>query len=228
MHASFWAVLKFAYRSRRVREAERMDLPGLAPEERMQALKGLHRLSRWPGQRGPILRGLAAMLGRPQSRTRRLIEVGAGSGHLSSWLAPRLKDLGHTVELLATDREAAEGVLSLDALSRDLPEADIYFSNLMLHHLEDADVKMMLSRQAAVSRVGLVHFDLHRHWAHYYGAWFFLRTARMPGIVLQDGSLSIQQGYTRAELMDLAEGASLSVRIDWNFPFRWMLSWRRR
>jgi len=204
-----------------------MDSEGLAPAERQAALDGLERIGRWPGQRAPVLKELASLLGRPQPGTRRLVEVGAGSGHLAQWVGVRLRAMGHSVEVLATDREPAEGVTRLDALDRGLPEADIYFSNLMLHHLEDADVRTMFGRQAAASRLGLLHCDLHRHWAHYYGAGFLLWAAGMPDIIRQDGASSIQQGFTRAELGDLAESVLPGARIEWHFPFRWILTWRK-
>jgi hypothetical protein len=205
-----------------------MDSAGLDPVERQAALDGLRTISTWPGQRGPILRALAELLGRPKPGIRRLIEVGAGSGHLSQWVASRLRALGHTVEVLATDLEATGGVTQMDALSTALPEADIYFSNLMLHHLEDADVQTMFQRQAAVSRVGVLHYDLHRHWAHFYGARFLLKAGGLPEIVRSDGATSIQQGFSRRELRALAEPALPKARITWHFPFRWLLTWKRR
>ncbi|HTB23648.1 MAG TPA: hypothetical protein VK914_13205 [bacterium] len=214
------------YRPERIRRAERMDAAGTGALERQAALQGLDRISRWPGQRAPLLRGLAALLGKPAPRVRRLVEVGAGSGRLASWVGLRLRALGHRVEVIATDREACEGVSKMDALARPLPEADIYFSNLLLHHLDDADVRTMFGLQAAASRVGLLHCDLHRHWAHFHGAGFFLRAARMPDIILEDGAGSIQQGFTRRELEALALGLP-AAQVDWTFPFRWMLTWRR-
>lgn len=215
------------YQFRRIRRPERMDSTGLDPVERQAALDGLRTISRWPGQRGPILRALAALLGRPQPGVRRLVEVGAGSGHLSRWVSSRLRALGHQVEVLATDLEAADGVTRMDALSARPPEADIYFSNLMLHHLEDADVQTMFRLQAAASRVGLLHYELHRHWAHFYGARFLLKAGGLPEIVQSDGATSIQQGYTRRELRALAEASLPKARITWHFPFRWLLTWKR-
>jgi hypothetical protein len=203
-----------------------MDAAGTSADERRAALDGLDRISAWPGQRVPLLRGLASLLGKPRPRVRRLVEVGAGSGRLAAWVEFRLRALGHKVEVLATDREASEGVAKMDALAGPLPEADLYFSNLLLHHLGDSDVRRMFSLQASASGVGLLHCDLHRHWLHYHGAGFFLRAARMPAIIQDDGARSIQQGFTRRELEALAEGLP-GARVAWTFPFRWMLTWRR-
>jgi hypothetical protein len=203
-----------------------MDAAGLAPDERQAALDGLDRIGRWPGQRGPILRALASRLGRPQPGLRRLVEVGAGSGQLARWLAERLAARGHRVEVLPTDREAAPGVARLDAVAGTLPEADVYYSNLLLHHLEDGDAQAMLRRQASACRLGLLHFDLQRHPIHFYGARVILAAAGMPAIIRQDAASSIQQGFTRAELLALAAPLP-GAGVHWQCPFRWMLAWRR-
>ena len=122
-----------------------MDQPGLDPAQHQAALEGLRRLSRWPGQRAPLLAGLEALL-------------------------------------LA---------------------------------------------QAGACRVGLLHYDLHRHWAHFYGARCLLWVGRLPPIVQQDGPTSIQQGYTRAELGALAQASLPGAELRWCWPFRWRLAWRR-
>lgn len=214
-----------AFRSQRVRSVERMDQRGLPKAERDAALAGLDRLSAWPGQRGPLLAALQRLLGRPSAQRRRLIELGAGSGHLSAWLQGRLRSRGHRLDVVATDRRGARGVKALDALG-PLPKADIYFSNLLLHHLDDRDAAKSLQAQARASRLGLAHYELQRHWAHYYGAAALLPLARMPAIVQGDGLRSIQQGYHRAELAALAAGLP-GASVHWRFPCRWLLTWRR-
>ena len=216
----------WAYRARRMRQAEAMDASDLPARERQQALLGLERIATWPGQRAPLLRALLALLGPPSDRRRKLVEVGAGSGSLAPWLQARLAQHGHQVEVLATDRVAAPGVRRLDALRGPLPEADIYFSNLFLHHLPDDKLSRMLQRQAAACRVGLAHFDLHRHALHYYPAAALIQVARLPRINLVDGLRSIQQGYTRVELQALASRLP-GAQVRWSFPFRWMLTWQR-
>lgn len=203
-----------------------MDTPDLDARERQEALLGLDRLARWPGQRAPLLGALERLLGRPQAGTRKLVELGAGSGSLSRWMARELAQRGHRVEVQATDLNPGEGVSSLDVLAPSLPEADIYFSNLLLHHLDDAVLPGMLARQAAASRLGLAHYDLHRHWAHLQAARLILWCSRMPDIVRQDGSLSIRQGFSRAELLALVRDLP-GAQVAWHPPFRWLLTWHR-
>lgn len=216
------------YRFRRVRSLERMDEPGLPPAELAQALEGLERISRWWGQREPLLTAIEGMLGPPTSKRLRLIEVGAGSGYTARWVAGKLAERGYRAEVLATDLHPTifPGVGRLDALHGKLPDADLYFSNLFLHHLPDAALPTLFARQARASRLGFIHYDLQRHWAHYYVALFRTRFARLPSINQTDALLSIQQGYTRAELKGFSAGLP-GAEVRWCLPFRWMLTWRR-
>jgi hypothetical protein len=218
------AAPEWLYRAERLRRPERMDDPRLDPAEHQAALEGLERISRWPGQREPLLRAVLGLLGPATSRRVRVIEVGAGSGHLAAWMRRRLGSLGYRAEVLASDRVAAPGVRRLDALSTRLPEADVYCSNLLLHHLPDDGVQRMLRAQSRASRRGWAHYDLHRHWLHFYGASFLLRAAGLPRINWSDGLRSIQQGFRREELLALAPAGAA---VSWHAPFRWCLRWQR-
>jgi hypothetical protein len=112
-------------------------------------------------------------------------------------------------------------------LQAKLPEADLYYSNLFLHHLPDAALPPLFARQAKASRLGFAHYDLQRHWAHFYGASLRIRLARLPRINWTDGLRSIQQGYTRAELSALAAQGVQGARLRWCLPCRWLLTWKR-
>jgi hypothetical protein len=204
-----------------------MDRPGISKAERDVALAGLDRLSAWPGSRAPLLGSVRALLGPPDGKRRRLVELGAGGGALSRWLARSLAGLGYRAEVLATDRVGAPGVRRLDALAGRLPAADLYFSNLVLHHPPDAGVRRLLERSAQASARGCVHIDIQRHWLHYYGAMALLKLAGLPRINRADARLSIQQGYTRREWLGLARGLGEGAEATWQFPFRWRLAWKR-
>ncbi|MGH7441423.1 MAG: hypothetical protein ACREKE_01990 [bacterium] len=227
MPAWSWVVPDMPYVHRRVRKMELMDRQDLPPAERVLALEGLERISAWPGQRGPVLRSLARLLGAPDGRRHRIVEVGAGGGSLSRWVETRLRARGHLVEVQATDLKAAPGVRRLDAVRGEFADADAYFSNLLLHHLPDTGVRSMLARQSRASRIGWVHFDLQRHWLHFHGAAMLLRLARLPAVNQEDARRSIQQGFTRAELVRLTRDAFPGTRLRWVPPFRWELTWTR-
>jgi hypothetical protein len=221
------AAPEWVYRPWRVRRTELMDRPDVPKADRDAALAGLERLSAWPGSRAPLLASVLDLLGPPDGKRRRLVELGAGGGSLSRWLAGRLAGLGYRAEVWATDLVAAPGVRRLDALGGRLPKADLYFSNLLLHHLDDPGVLRLLGRSAQASARGCVHLDLQRHWIHYYGAMALVAAAGLPRINRVDARLSIQQGYTAGEWMGLARGLGAGAEATWQFPFRWRLVWKR-
>jgi hypothetical protein len=204
-----------------------MDLFGLAEAERQEALLGIERISHWPGQRAPLLNTLQRILGPPGPKRLKLIELGAGSGHLARWISGELAARGYDAEVLATDLVAHAGVKKLDCLKGTLPAADLYYSSLLLHHLKDEEVARMLRLQAAKARLGFVHFDLQRNLLHFYLAKILTRLGGFHRINQVDALRSIQQGYIRSELKALSSAAGLASDIRWSFPFRWLLSWKR-
>jgi hypothetical protein len=221
------AAPEWIYRFRRVRSVELMDLPDLPAGQRELSLQGLDRIGGWWGQREPLVEALAGLMGGPGRRKLRLVEVGAGSGALAPWIERSLLQRGYRVQVLATDLHPMPGVKRLDALKKNLPEADIYFSNLFLHHLPDASLPILFKAQARASRLGFVHFDVQRHWAHFYGAALRIQLAGLPAINFTDALRSIQQGYTRQELQALAAQGAPGARLRWVLPCRWMLTWKR-
>lgn len=216
------------YRFERVRQAEEMDKPGLDPEVHEIALKGLEQIAGWPGQREPLFRRVAQMAQRA-GRPVRIVELGAGSGHLCRWMDGRFKEMGLEAEVIATDLHAAPGVLAADATKpRTWPRADIYFSNLTLHHLDDRLVVDLMKNMTARAPLGWLAFDLQRHWLHYIGARAAMSARGMHPILLNDGARSIQQGFTRKDLKDLAGKAGLKLEITWHFPFRWLVGFEKQ
>ncbi len=213
------------YRSLRLRRMEAMDDPGLDPALRETALRGLESIAAWPGQRRPILETLLRWTGGlpERGRTLRVVELGAGSGHLSRWLAGEMAARGIRAEWIPTDARPQPGVAALEmADEKAYPDADIFLSNLVWHHLPDEVLCASVRAMEARARIGWMAYDLHRHWLHYYGARLAL--GRLPAILRFDGALSIQQGYRREELERLLARAGCGeAEIRWCFPFRWLV-----
>lgn len=221
------AAPEWVYRFRRIRRQERMDEAGLPTAERDDALRGLERIATWWGQRQPLLDEVILLAGPPGHGRLRVVEIGAGSGSMARWMQEQLLERGYRAEVLATDLHRVKGVRKLDTLKGRLPAADIYFSNLFLHHLPDAALPKLFAAQARACRLGFIHYDLQRHWAHFYGASLRIKLAGLPRINWLDGLRSIQQGYTRAELQALADQGAPGARLQWTLPCRWRLTWKK-
>jgi hypothetical protein len=223
--------ISLLYRPYRFRQPELMDTPGLNPEVHQAALQGLETIATWPGQRRPILSKILEMAASRESRRPlTLVELGAGSGHLSHWLAGQLAAHGVSAKVTPTDLTAGPGVRKLDATDgRRFPKADIFFSNLCWHHLTDPQVAASCQAMTSQASLGWLAFDLHRHFVHYYSALLILKAARLHPILASDGTKSIQQGFNRRDLSEILAAAGVNgAQIQWSFPFRWMVSWQRK
>lgn len=202
-----------------------MDGPDLDPALRRQALEGLLRLRRIFLRPGPLLDAMVRILPSPAAgRTLRIVELGAGSGELSARLARALERTGRRVEMVPTDRIAASGVLAFDCTSSSgWMDADLFFSNLVLHHLGVDEIRLSLRMQGLHARCGSVHLDLVRTGFSYYLTRIFLPLLRYPRIVQSDGLMSIQAAFTNAELRGLADGVCIGSEVQRIKPFRQIL-----
>jgi hypothetical protein len=206
-------------------QIEAMDNPDLDPALREQALEGLGRLRRIFLRPGPLLRAIVRILPPPSNRTLRLVELGAGSRELSAWLTRALERTGRRVEMVPTDRIAAPGVRAFDCTAASgWLDADMFFSNLLLHHLSVDEIRRSLRMQAQHARYGSVHLDLVRTGLSYYLSRLFLPLLRYPRIIQSDGLLSIQAAFTAMEMRGLAEGICRSFEVHEALPFRQTLT----
>ena len=201
-----------------------MDRSDLDPALRQQALEGLLRLRRIFLRPGALLAAMVRILPPPSSRTLRLVELGAGSGDLSTRLGRALERTGRRVEMVATDRIGSPGVQAFDCTGADgWMDADLFFSNLLLHHLGVDEIRRSLGMQARHGRSGAVHLDLVRSGLSYYLTRGFLPLLRYPRINQSDGLLSIQAAFSTAELRALANGICAGSEVRRIPPFRQIL-----
>jgi hypothetical protein len=205
-------------------QIEAMDSPDLDPALREQALEGLGRLRRIFLRPGSLLAALVGILPPPGNRTLRLVELGAGSGELSAWLGRALERTGRRVEMVATDRIAAPDVLAFDCTAASgWLDADMFFSNLLLHHLGVDEIRRSLGCQAVHARLGAIHLDLVRGPALYYLTRLFLPLFGYPRINQSDGLLSIQAAFSVREMEALGSGFRGRAAVRRALPFRQIL-----
>jgi hypothetical protein len=207
---------------------EAMDRPDLDPALREESLAGLERLRGIFLRPGPLLAALVRILPPPSSRTLRLVELGAGTGELSARLGRALERTGRRVEMVATDRIGSPGVRAFDCAGTDgWTDADLFFSNLLLHHLGVDEIRQSLGMQARHARSGSVHLDVVRSGLSYYLTRVFLPLLRYPRINQSDALLSIQAAFRTAELRALADGICAGAEVRRIPPFRQILVCKR-
>lgn len=229
--------------SRRQRQPELMDDPGLDPTEHARALRALARIN-WLSGSGRILWPTLRDLAREISRPVRVLDVASGGGDVSLclWRKARKTGIELTVEgcdisptAIAHARQRAElaganiRFFHLDALAQPLPDGyDAVTCSLFLHHLDEGPAVELLRRMGqAAGRLVLVN-DLERTRQGYLMAWIGTRLLSRSPVVHVDGPLSVQGAFTPSEAVELARQAGLegatAIR---RWPARYLLSWRR-
>lgn len=182
---------------------------------------------------------------RPRARRGhlRILDIGAGGGDLARAIADRLRSDGAAGEVTALDadpravawarsRDAGHGVRYVCATSTRLVEAgetfDVVLSHHLLHHLDDAELQIVLSDSQRLVRAGgvVVHRDIERSRLAYglfaAGTLPFARNLLDGSFIREDGLISIRRSYTAAELV-AAVPQGWSVRR--NLPARLSLRW---
>jgi len=201
-----------------------MDRTDLDPTLRDQALQGLQRLRRIFLRPGPLLEAIDRTLPTSNGRTFRLVELGSGTGTLCDWIGSELRRRGRRVEMVATDKMEAPGVERFDGASQGgWKDADLFFSNLFLHHLAEGDIRQSLARQFQHSRLGYIHLDLVRGAVSYYLTRVFMPLLGYSRIIQSDGLLSIQAAFVAKELEAVAREDSGNSEVRSIYPFRQIL-----
>lgn len=225
----------------RRRTPELMDAPD-APRAQLEvALKYIRWVNRRMGGAGALLRHLSAWSARwPRNRPITVLDIATGSADVPlaarAWAKGRgfdlrvtAVDLHPTTLQIARERvreageESAVTILQSDALNlMSLFEPDSFdyvHAGLFLHHLSDLQALTMLRIMDRLARAGIVWNDLVRSPA--YRALVHVILIGQPEMVRHDARVSVEAGFTSAEVMDMAR------RLDLGFTrYRRVLGYR--
>lgn len=220
---------------------ELLDDPTLSDVEMKRSLADLWLVNRaWGGSRAIERR----ILRHTRSGGRRrlvLLDIGAGSGHVSRRLAHGLRAAGLEAMVIASDLQWRHLVAGRRMMDGDPPPAvcadafalpfrdgtvDWVVSTLMLHHFSPAQNERLLGRLAKVARAGLALLDLRRHLLPLVFVSAAGRLVFRTRISVDDGKASVRQAYTPEEAGAFAARALPGARVEKVFPFR-LLVFRR-
>ena len=222
----------------RVVVPEVMDQPGLDPSSHRQALAGLARVNRFSRVPSTIWCSVSQSLDRSNELS--VLDLGCASGDVALGLyqcalaaGVRLRVEGWDMSPLAIDqaRRAAERLRTparfrvADVLVDELPSGyDVVMSNLLIHHLDDADAVRLLARMRQAAGRLVVVDDLVRGAAGYLLAFVGTRVLSRSIIVHTDGPRSVHAAFKPAEVVARARSAGLRhVRIRRHWPRRYLL-----
>lgn len=205
-----------------------MDRPGVDPDDLTGALDHVAAVNRWLGGRRALLEHMGWALDEATTpRTRRVLDVGTGSGDLPiavcGWAHERdlpleitAVDLHHrTLQVAARRTERHPEIRVARANGLRLPFADGTFDaallSMTLHHMDGPSLHQILAELGRVARGGRILVgELERSLLGYIGARILAATIwRRNPVTRHDGPLSVLRAFTPDELLDLAVRAQL-------------------
>jgi 2-polyprenyl-3-methyl-5-hydroxy-6-metoxy-1,4-benzoquinol methylase len=216
--------------------AEALDSPTLDPELARATLRDIAIANRLFGGVAAVRFGIRRLVD-PVPRDLVIADVGAGAGDVLDLVTRSLRRSGCRVRGIALDfhaeatRMAREGgQLAARADAFRLPLAsrsvDIVVASQLLHHYARAAAGPLLAELARIARLGVVIADLRRTTAAAWGIALAARLLRFHPISRADGVLSVQRGFTAAELAVLCHAAGHPAHVHRRPGFRLVAYWR--
>lgn len=223
--------------SKRSSELELMDLPNPDPFIIRQTIREIEKINLLLGGFNQTLQDLESFKFYKESLS--IQDWGCGSGDLlrkiSAW--SKRKKIPHDLTGLDIDPETIRYAEEIsqeysirfyckDIFSPDLEEnsTDIVCSCLFSHHFLDEDWIRLIKKMLAVSRIGVIINDLHRHWFAYYSIKLLTRIFAKSYMVRYDAPLSVARGFTKRELLSFLQIAGIkNYKLRWKWAFRWSL-----
>jgi 2-polyprenyl-3-methyl-5-hydroxy-6-metoxy-1,4-benzoquinol methylase len=214
-------------------------------DRHIEALRGLARINFLSNSAGILWPELAELARSMAPRAPRILDVATGGGDVPIRIWHRARRVGIDLRLEACDispvalgharARAAEAGAEIHFFEHDavtgqrLTGYDAVMCSLFLHHLEEAQAIGLLRRMADIAgRLVLVN-DLERERIGLMVAHLAARLLTRSPVVHIDGPRSVEAAFTPAEARALAERAGLrGARVVRRWPFRWLLTWRRR
>ncbi len=201
----------------RSHETERLDRGEFTQDEYQRWQKEMWFIHRMFGETRALKRALISDVPTEKSHKFSILDVGAGSGTLLTYLKNKLP--GSDLESIGLEMSpesargiAAHGHLGVRGDALSLPFADksidYVFCTLLLHHLDYSAAVRLILEMHRVARRKFVVIDLERS-AFSYTMFRLLGTFSLQRFTRDDGSLSIKRSFTRAELQKLAHSSGL-------------------
>jgi len=202
---------------RRSLETERLDRGEFTHEEYLRWQKEMWFIHRLFGETRALKRSLISDPSSDKMRKLSILDVGAGSGTLLTYLKDKLDGIElHSIGLEMSPESArgiaASGHSSVQGNALSLPFADnsidYVFCTLFLHHLIDSAAVSLIQEMRRVARRKLLVIDLERS-AFSYILFRLLGKVLLQQFTRDDGSLSIKRAFTLDEMQKLAQRSGL-------------------
>lgn len=202
---------------------EILDDPGADPALVRAELSDLALINRWFGGTRAVVRALLPLL--PEAGgTCTLLDVGTGSGDIPRAVARAARRRGVTVRPVGIDRSPVAarvaqttGLATAVSDGGSLPLAsrsvDFVVLSQVLHHLPPAVAARWIRELTRVARRAVILADLRRSRVAMAAMWVVSFPLGLHPVTRRDAVLSLQRGYTDAELEALLREAGVQTRV---------------
>ncbi len=184
---------------RRCEDIELLDGDGVSAEAVARAYVQLDKLHSWLGNTDTVL----DLLKDGSHFPKRVLDIGCGQGALLMKIRRHLGVDVIGIDLRPAPPEAEVPIVTGNAVSDPLPEADVAISVVMAHHLSEAELAGMIANVGRSCR-RFVLLDLVRHPVPLalFKAFVCPLLSRLNA---QDGQTSIRRAYTAGEMRGVVE-----------------------
>ena len=207
--------------SRRTTQEEYFDSERPAAEV-AEFFDSLGRVNRFFDFAEPFRNLIPRLLGTAQCRSLSILDIGAGDGSLGrgmqQWAARRgwdwqVVNLDNSLTALSLNAEGTNVAGSATCLPFRQDSFDVVIASQMVHHLADAQVKVLLQEAWRVTRHALLICDLHRNVGLYLLLRLLFCFQKHPASFKADGLLSVKRGWRVGELGRLGTEAGIKGAV---------------
>ncbi len=223
-------------------ELELMDDLSIEGEELEVTLAEIETINRTLGGYAPSVEGLASLVP-PSMRRVTVLDVGTGGADLPRRMVEwgrargvdvRVKAIDLTETTIGRARRLSQSYpeIEVERINLfDLEESepfDVVHAALVLHHFPGRATVDAIRKMFALSRLGVVVNDLHRHVVAWASIKVLTRIFARSRLVRNDGPLSVRRGFIRDDLIAICREASVPApELSWRPMFRWQMLIRR-
>ncbi len=217
-----------------------MDAPDVSPATLDLSLRVIRRINRRLGYTAATVSHVKAWskTWKPGERIE-ILDLATGSADIPRAILAELLPRGFDVHITGVDRHPVTAAIAADGMPDDPPsesrlrivQADVLampfadrsfdyvMTNMFLHHLDDDDAVAVLTTMRRLARRGMLVADLLRHRRAWL--WIKLLTLAAHPIIRHDAVVSVEQAFTRRELLSMATAAGWeNIRFRRHFGHR--------
>lgn len=217
---------------------EALDSPRCDPAVARATLRDIALANKLFGGRSAVAYGLRRLVaGQRSPRTLVLLDLGAGMGDVTQWIAQRASaQRSIYIQPVALDWHGeaarlcrAQGLPTIVGDVRHLPirpaAVDVVVASQVLHHFPRETVVRLLGQFDRLARVGVVIADLEPRAFATVGLWVASFALAFHRASRRDGVTSVRRGFTVEELGGLLQEAGLEATVHRRPGYRVVAVW---